>query len=108
MAMENTEMKIPGGIFGEVKISVYKADNAIVVPFTAIKLSADDKYVYLESNGVATEVPVTIGQMSRDGIEVFSDKLKAGDNLITVGAQWLADGDTVRATDTDPAEKVQP
>ncbi|MDC1141516.1 efflux RND transporter periplasmic adaptor subunit [Planctomycetota bacterium] len=107
MSIENTDMAIPGGIFGEVSISIYKIENAIVVPLTAIRLSGDQKFVYLEKNSIAREVPVRIGQISSAGAEVFSDALEAGDKLITVGAQWLADGDTVRATEVDPAEEMQ-
>lgn len=104
MAIGNADLEIPAGIFGEIEISIYKTETAVVVPHTAVRFSSEQKFVYLEVAGVAKEVPVKIGHIGSDQVEVFSDLLVPGANLITVGAKYLADGDIVQPSENDPAE----
>lgn len=104
MSIPNYDLTIPAGIFGEMDLSIYKAEHAVVVPLTAIRLSTDKKYIYLFEEGIAREVPIIIGQISKDGAEILLAKSLPGKMLITVGAQYLADGDAVSASETDPAE----
>jgi membrane fusion protein, multidrug efflux system len=47
---------------------------------------SNDRYLFVDENGVARRIAVTVGKRYDDNIEVFSDDLNAGDT-----GQWLAD-----------------
>ena len=68
--------------------------NTIVVPYQAVlKLQgAHDRYVFLNDNGVAKRVAVTLGQRFDDQVEIISEEIHAGDQLIVVGQARLYDG----------------
>ena len=69
-------------------------EEVIVVPYQAVlKLQgADNRYVYVNNNGVAKYVAVTLGQRFDDQVEIISDEINAGDELIVVGQSRLVDG----------------
>ena len=62
-----------------------------VVPATAITWSRDGSAVWVNTNGVATRMPVTI--LYRDGDQVWIDAdISEGTSIITEGAQKLREG----------------
>ncbi|MBR4154874.1 MAG: efflux transporter periplasmic adaptor subunit, partial [Paludibacteraceae bacterium] len=69
-------------------------EEVIVVPYQAVlKLQgADNRYVYVNNGGVAKYVAVTLGQRFDDQVEIISDEINAGDELIVVGQSRLVDG----------------
>ena len=69
-------------------------EDVIVVPYQAVlKLQgADNRYVYVNNGGVAKYVAVTLGQRFDDQVEIISDEINAGDELIVVGQSRLVDG----------------
>ncbi len=81
-----------------LKIIDYKKIGAIVIPINLIQKGAMGDFVYiLKKDGektTAKKMPISIGQTYNDKAEVLSG-LKAGDALISTGAQDLNDGDGV-------------
>ncbi|MDR2963560.1 MAG: efflux RND transporter periplasmic adaptor subunit [Bacteroidales bacterium] len=65
-----------------------------VVPYQAVlKLQgSNDRYVFVNNNGVAKRVAVTLGQRFDDQTEIISDEIKDGDELVVVGQGKLIDG----------------
>jgi multidrug efflux pump subunit AcrA (membrane-fusion protein) len=53
---------------------------------------SNDRYLFKEENGIARRVSVSIGKRYDDSIEVFSDNLEPGDNIIVSGQARLLDG----------------
>ncbi len=68
--------------------------NALVVPYqTVLKLiGSNERYVFINDNGVAKRVFVTLGQRHNESIEIITSEIKEGDELITVGQSRLVDG----------------
>lgn len=89
------EMLRPG-MFSRVSMEMGE-EIALVVPSVAVlKLQgSNERYVFMEENGVARRITVTIGKRFDDKIEIISDKLKEGNRLIITGQARLVDGDKV-------------
>lgn len=81
------------GMFARIGVDFDKI-NAKVVPYQAVlKLQgSNERYVYVNKNGVAKRVKVQMGKRYDDKIEILSDELKEGDQLVVVGQARLVDG----------------
>ncbi len=89
----NAQELLRPGMYAKTNLSLGKV-NTIVVPYQAVlKLQgANDRYVFLNDNGVAKRVAVTLGQRFDDQVEIISEEIHAGDQLIVVGQARLYDG----------------
>ena len=93
----NNSEKIRPGMYVRTHLAVGEVD-AIVVPYQSVlKLTgSNDRYVFMNDNGTARRVAVTLGQRYDDRIEVVpmeADAIKAGDQLVVTGQARLVDGD---------------
>ena len=81
------------GMFARVGVDFDKI-KAKVVPYQSVlKLqSSNERYVFLNDNGTAKRVKVQIGKRYDDKVEIMSDELKEGDQLVVVGQARLVDG----------------
>ncbi|WP_419802607.1 efflux RND transporter periplasmic adaptor subunit [Mucilaginibacter sp.] len=78
-----------------LKIANYGNKDAIVIPVKAIQKSEDGDYVFVDDNGSAKRKNIKVGKTYNGESEILSG-LKAGDRLITAGAEDLEDGDKVK------------
>jgi len=94
------QVKIPNGsetlrpgMFANAEMSFGQA-KVIVVPYQAVlKLQgSNERYVFLNDNGNAKRVSVTLGQRFDDQTEIISDEIKEGDEIVVVGQAKLIDG----------------
>ena len=83
------------GMFAEVFFHTDGSANAIVIPTESIRTSNDVQYVYVVEDGAAKYVEVTTG-LTGSGVTEILTGLKGGEELVTVGQAYLADGDVVR------------
>ena len=83
------------GMFADVTFHTDAAEDTIVVPTEAILTSNGAQYVYVVEENTAKYVPVTTGLIGSGVTEVTSG-LTEGQQLVTVGQAYLADGDPVR------------
>ena len=69
-------------------------EEAILLPSMAVlkMQGSNDRYLFVDDNGVAKRITVTIGKRYDDNIEVFSDDLNPGDRVIISGQARLLDG----------------
>ena len=93
LRIPNAQELLRPGMYAKTNLSLGKV-NTIVVPYQAVlKLQgANDRYVFLNDNGVAKRVAVTLGQRFDDQVEIISEEIHAGDQLIVVGQARLYDG----------------
>ena len=92
----NTELTLFPSQFVNVKMLLRTISGAIVVPVNALRNSSNGDYVYVlnaQERTVAMR-KVTRGQASIDKVQVASG-LRAGEQVITEGADRLKDGDKV-------------
>jgi RND family efflux transporter MFP subunit len=74
---------------GEVETFVVPANTVLVQEGT------NTRFVYVERATVAERVEVTLGKRFDDQLEIISDNLKEGDNLVIQGQSKLINGDKV-------------
>ena len=83
------------GMFADVTFHTDVAEQTIVVPTEAIRTSNGVQYVYVVEDDTARYIEVTTGLVGSGVTEVTSG-LTEGQQLVTVGQAYLADGDPVR------------
>lgn len=68
-------------------------EEALLVPtLSVLKVQgANDRFVFLEKNGRAKRVEVTLGRRFDNKVEIFSKDIKEGDKLIVSGQARLVD-----------------
>ncbi|MBN2521982.1 MAG: efflux RND transporter periplasmic adaptor subunit [Bacteroidales bacterium] len=93
----NPGEKLRPGMFCRVSIEIGVV-KALVVPAVAIlKLQgSNERYVFLEENGKARRISVTLGKRYDDQVEITSRDIKEGDHLIVSGQSRLLDGIKVK------------
>lgn len=89
----NSKLALFPSQFVNVRVEVRTIENAVVVPVTAVRLGASGDYVYV-LNGAERTVSLRLvkrGPATVDKI-VIASGLKAGERVITEGADRLKDG----------------
>lgn len=81
------------GMYVTTNIGLGK-ENAIVVPYQAVEklVGANDRYVFLNEDGRAKRVSVTLGQRFDQDIEIISPEIHDGVEMVTTGQHKLVDG----------------
>jgi multidrug efflux system membrane fusion protein len=100
----NTDSKLFPSQFVNLRLQVRTIKDAVVVPVTALRHGANGDFVYVlnAADHTASVRPVTRGQATVDSIEVRTG-LKAGEQVITEGADRLKDGAKVTLPGDRPA-----
>ena len=83
------------GMFADVTFHTDVAEHTIVVPTEAIRTSNGVQYVYVVEEDTARYIEVTTG-LTGSGVTEVTSGLTEGQQLVTVGQAYLADGDPVR------------
>lgn len=99
LSIPNASEKIRPGMYVRTHLAIGEVD-AIVVPYQSVlKLTgSNDRYVFVNEEGTARRVAVTLGQRYDDRIEVIpveAGAIKAGDRLVVTGQARLVDGDNL-------------
>ncbi len=92
-SIPNPDDKLRPGMFARAGIDISQ-DRVFAVPSLAIlKLQgSNERFVFLEEDGRARRVVVELGDRFDDMVEIISDQINAGDNLIVAGQARLLDG----------------
>ena len=91
------------GMFGRIRIGYDQRADALVVPRTALLDDEGDPAVFVVREGKAVRVPVKLGYMDGEWVEV-REGLKIGDGVVTAGKIALRDGTAVEAVGQAPAK----
>lgn len=83
------------GMFADVTFYTAVSEGAVAIPTDAILTSGETQYVFVVEDGAAHQVEVTTG-LNSSGVTEITSGLEAGAQLVTVGQQYLTDGDAVR------------
>lgn len=100
----NADNKLFPSQFVNLRLVLDTIEDAVVVPVTALRHGADGDFVYVlnAQDRTVSQRAVTRGQATVDRVQVASG-LKAGEQVITEGADRLRDGAKV----TLPGERPQ-
>lgn len=75
--------------------------EAFVVPYQSVLklVGSNERYVFINENNTAKRIGVALGQRFDERIEIKSDELKEGDQLITAGQGRLVNGVKLNVVD---------
>jgi RND family efflux transporter MFP subunit len=95
----NGNRKLRPGMFARTELKLGES-SAIVAPAIAVlqQEGTNNRYVFIHKNGVAQRVNVKPGDRFNENIEVISDELKEGDQLIVAGQAVLMDQSKVKVS----------
>ena len=83
------------GLFADITFYTDTSANAVVVPSEAILTSNGTQYVFAVENETAKYIAIETGLVG-DGVTEITAGLSGGETIVTVGQQYLSDGDAVR------------
>lgn len=104
--VENPDRLIKPEMIADLSVLRRVRDDAVVVAQPALVRTEDGFRAFVvveddEGREVAEARDVEVGPAQRDRV-VVEDGLSAGERLVVVGQQQVADGDRVRVVDTEP------
>jgi RND family efflux transporter MFP subunit len=93
ICIPNQKNLLRPGMYVTTTIGLGKA-KAIVAPYQSVEklVGANDRYVFINDNGRAKRVAVTLGQRFDQDIEIISPEITAGVEMVTTGQHKLVDG----------------
>ncbi|MCD9026955.1 efflux RND transporter periplasmic adaptor subunit [Luteimonas sp. BDR2-5] len=99
-AFEGSDM-LRAGMFGRIRIDYDQRAAALVIPRSALLEDDDTAAVYTVRDGKAVRVPVTLGYIDGNLIEV-RDGLSEGEPVVTAGKVALREGSPVQVIGEAP------
>jgi len=91
--INNSENLLRPGMFARIAIDIDEVEAVLVPSMAVLKMQgSNNRYLFIEENGVARRIGVTIGNRYDDLIEVYSEQLDTGDRVIITGQGRLMDG----------------
>lgn len=95
--IENNEEKLRPGMFANIELAIKDAE-ALIVPAIAIlkQEGTNNRYVFLNDNGNAKQVEVTPGKRYDDKIEIITNGVSEGGELIIEGHPNLLNGSKIK------------
>ncbi len=94
VAVDNSDLVLRPGTFGEIILEVQTHENALVVPQKAI---LDNSHLFIAQDGKAARREVTLGLQNSTLVEVLSG-VEEGEQIITEGNFGLEDGAPIEIT----------
>lgn len=89
----NADAALRPGMYVSARLDLGE-ENAMVVPYQSVlKLQgSNDRYVYVNNGGYAKRVAVKLGQRFDDMVEIISDDIHEGDEIVVIGQGRLIEG----------------
>lgn len=100
------EVKIPNqdealrpGMYGTINFFIGETETVVAPAIAVLKLQgANNRYVFMNQDGKAKRVEVTLGRRFEDQVEIISSEIHEGDELVVVGQGKLVDGKPLAIT----------
>ncbi|MFT5730596.1 MAG: membrane fusion protein (multidrug efflux system) [Desulforhopalus sp.] len=99
LKIDNPENEVLTGMFVRADIIKEQIENSISIPFYSVISRNNEKYVYIEQEGLAVKREVSLGIMENWMVEVKRG-LSAGDKLIVEGHRDVEDGQRIKIIKT--------
>jgi RND family efflux transporter MFP subunit len=99
----NVELEVPNrndllkpGMYVRVSMDLGEVETFVVPANTVlVQEGTNTRFVYVERENVAQRIEVILGKRFDDQLEIISDNLKEGDNLVIQGQSKLINGDKI-------------
>ena len=100
--LKNKDGVLRAGMYGRGAIILAVHPRAVIVPVSAVQITRQQRYVFVVKGSQVFQRMIKTGEDGETWLEVV-EGLKAGDKVVTAGAEGLADATVVRV-----AEGVDP
>ena len=93
IVIPNEKSLLRPGMYVTTTIGLGKS-NALMVPYQSVEklVGANDRYVFINEDGRAKRVAVTLGQRFDQDIEILAPEIVPGVEVVTTGQHKLVDG----------------
>jgi len=89
----NSNELLRPGMFARSTFEMGEIESLLVPYQVVLKLQgSNERYVFVNDNGIAKRVSVTLGQRFDDKIEIISNEIKEGDEIVSKGQARLVAG----------------
>ena len=108
-SISNDDGYLLPGQYATVKLQLGRREDTKMVPVDSVQINRNGKYVYLINGENKVEMTnINTGRQYGNYIELISDEVKKGDDVVTVGQQNLTNNTIVKTTneENDTSEKV--
>lgn len=97
LRIPNASLRLRPGMYVHTRLEM-GLDKAIVVPYSSVQklTGSNDRYVYLNRDGIAKRIFVKLGERYDENIEIISDEIVEGDELVVVGQARIVDGSKLK------------
>lgn len=97
LRIPNSNLRLRPGMYVHTNLEM-GYEKALVVPYSAVQkmIGSNDRFVYINDNGVAKRIFVKLGQRFDEDIEILSDEIQEGDKLVTTGQARIVDGSKLK------------
>jgi membrane fusion protein, multidrug efflux system len=93
LAVPNRDERLRPGMFARARLDLEQVEVFVVPALAVLKLQgSNERFVFIEKDGRAKRVVVELGDRFDDMVEIVTDRVQAGDNLIIAGQARLLDG----------------
>lgn len=96
ITVPNSSERLRPGMFGRTKFSMRSKDG-IMIPDVAVQkqIGTDDRYVFINKNGVAERRNVTIGRLVGSQYDILSG-VSAGEEVVTTAFSRISNGTAIQ------------
>ncbi len=93
ITINNPSAALRPGMYSRVTLNPGETKALLLPALAVLKMQgSNERYLFVEENGVAKRIAVTMGQRINDNVEVISDQLTEGAKVIISGQARLLDG----------------
>ena len=96
----NSNETLRPGMFARATLEMGEVESLIVPYQVVLKLQGSNElFIFVNDNGIAKRVVVTLGQRFDDRIEIISDEINEGDQIVSLGQSRLVAGAKLEISD---------
>jgi len=93
LKIANSNQILRPGMFARATLEMGEIETLLVPYQVVLKLQgSNERFIFVNDNGVAKRVVVTLGQRFDDKIEIISNEIKEGDEVVSAGQARLVTG----------------
>ena len=89
----NAKEELRPGMFATLDFAISQTEAVVAPAIAILKMQgSNDRYAFVNRNGKAKRIGLTIGKRFDDQLEIISPDIQEGDELVIVGQGRLIDG----------------
>ncbi|MDR1878636.1 MAG: efflux RND transporter periplasmic adaptor subunit [Bacteroidales bacterium] len=108
LKIPNAKELLRPGMFARTTLEMGEIESLLIPYLAVLKLQgSNERYVFINDNGTAKRIVVTLGQRFDDKIEIISNQIKEGDQLVVAGQSRLIAGAKLATVNKQDTAKIK-